>query len=993
MTTDRLSGMPSERGHVARLEREIEALQVRMQEYEARLRSLGVDPNAAMWTGGPSSPDQASMWATNGPTSPTETAILAFAQQMPAEPMPNEPDANLLRTLPTFRTGCFGDNYLGVASANANLSGINGTALSVLGMEIDVADFPSEDVDEPAAPLVPNLYNKSYGSFLLSAFGVNARIEELKMPPKELGLTYVSWYFRAINPWLPILHQPTFMVLVNRFYDDASFEPSAAENVMVHMVFAIMYFQYAARNAEGAGHEELNTISNRSYHYALSFYHRLVASHTLQDVQALALICSHMRNFPKPAASWMVTSSTFTLALELGLHRSVSRWGNAGPPKNVLEVEMRKRVFYALLSILVTLSGKLGRPMPIRLTDMDVEYPEPVDDELLSEDGIDRARPGKCAYLIGIEVYKAAVLFLELFSSLYAVKRPEQNHIALVTSLELKLTRWREQWPAEFQQASFDAGQREAGLYVIYLHVWVLEFRLLLRHPSLSQTTSAEFNNEGLEICVSSAHMMLGKVKVLLRYKSLDTTWYNCAVYMLAITTTLYAAWFRRDETTAEEMVQLRNEMDEWTEFMRQMSAPLGAGNRLCEAIQYVTENTMAFIQAARDEHEHEHRHGHDGHEPEPDLPPGSRSPGAPSSNGHGGGGPGAGGPSNHYYSPSTTFTGFADAPGPDPASNLNGSASAADFLAPPDPSSSAAYPGGPGQYTYPEPSVSGGMAYPADASGFAHSAYPAPDGSLPPITTTAGTTGTSPPPPPPAAGGRAGRGSTASSSAAAAASAAAAYNLYTTAQAGQHASTAGNHGTQQHHHHHHPSPPRPTTTTTTAVAAAAVAAAAAGSSTWSPGSRSWRQWTGSLATKNMTVPPQESYSASALLQLGARGGVDQQQHQQHHGAPVADMGIGGRPSATDPDPDTAMAEPATTTTGTGTETETDTMGAGSSNLPVEQQQQQPPQQASAPQPLQLQQQPLQQQPWPLMIFDAAHGNNINSGGSSSVGAGGGLPS
>ncbi|KAI9808838.1 MAG: hypothetical protein M1826_004042 [Phylliscum demangeonii] len=50
--------------------------------------------------------------------------------------------ANLFRTLPTFGTGCFGDNY-----------------------------------------------NKSYQSFLLSAFGVNAQIKERKMRPKELGLT------------------------------------------------------------------------------------------------------------------------------------------------------------------------------------------------------------------------------------------------------------------------------------------------------------------------------------------------------------------------------------------------------------------------------------------------------------------------------------------------------------------------------------------------------------------------------------------------------------------------------------------------------------------------------------------------------------------------------------------------------------------------------------------------------------------------------------
>lgn len=344
---------------------------------------------------------------------------------------------------------------------------------------------------------------------------------------------------------------------------------------MVHMVFAIMFFQYAARNEKADQQTELNARSNLFYHYSLGFYYQLVASHTLQDIQALALICSHLRNFPKPGASWMVTNSTFTLAIELGLHRSTKRLVQQGAQKSPLEIELRKRVFWSLLSIHVTLSGKLGRPMPMRLNDFDVELPEALDDELLSENGIDTSKPGKCTHKIGIEAFKAVTLFMEMFTTIYAVKRSPSGYVDVVNRLENKVKEWRAQWPPELAQGSEESDQ-EDRVFSLYLQLWAMEFRLLLRHPSVSMTLLPEFNNESLDICLESARSMLQALKLLRKYKSFDTTWYNSAVYLMAITTTLYANWFRRNELGGVDIAYLREEMDQWTDIMGEIGSPLG---------------------------------------------------------------------------------------------------------------------------------------------------------------------------------------------------------------------------------------------------------------------------------------------------------------------------------------------------------------------------------------------------------------------------------
>jgi hypothetical protein len=82
-------------------------------------------------------------------------------------------------------------------------------------MEIDIADFDSWDMDEPKdSQFKPELYNKSYQSFLQTALNINPRIAKVELPERELGFQYADWYFRVLNSYTPLLHKATFMTLV-----------------------------------------------------------------------------------------------------------------------------------------------------------------------------------------------------------------------------------------------------------------------------------------------------------------------------------------------------------------------------------------------------------------------------------------------------------------------------------------------------------------------------------------------------------------------------------------------------------------------------------------------------------------------------------------------------------------------------------------------------------------------------------------------------------
>ena len=359
-------------------------------------------------------------------------------------------------------------------------------------------------------------------------------------------------------------------------YDDPSFEPCPAEEVIVHCVFAIMLWQFVVRNWENPVQQaDFNRRSNLHYHYALSFFRQLMASHTLQDVQAMSMLCIHLRALPKPGACWMMTSTTLNLAIELGLHRSMRSWAPDSRKISVLEIEIRKRIFWSVLVIHVIISGKLGRPMPLREEDYDVELPQAVDDNLLSDEGIDTSREGKCDFLVGMTAFRFQPICTDLYNNIYAVKRSPQTYIETVMRLEHRIQGYIDSLDTDLMRR-WASTNDVTKVYPLYIRMWPLEFRLLLRHPSLSLTSSTEFNNESLTICMDLSKQILIIVKQLQAWKSLDSNWQTGALFVLAISTTLFGHWERRDELTLAGFDILKDDMRSWLSIMGDMGRFLG---------------------------------------------------------------------------------------------------------------------------------------------------------------------------------------------------------------------------------------------------------------------------------------------------------------------------------------------------------------------------------------------------------------------------------
>lgn len=330
------------------------------------------------------------------------------------------------------------------------------------------------------------------------------------------------------------------------------------------VVLAIFAHQMAIRNPPMR--QEKLAESNRLYHYSLSYYPELLQGDSLAKMQALALFLVHARNLPKPGNSWSLSSMILARAIELNYHRSTNKIVLPPEQQNVLAVELRKRVFWSILGIQVTIAVKMGRPMAISSADMDVELPLAILDSEITEHEI-LSSTGKCDFWGHIFLSKKLPLLMDLYKNVILVRKSAAEYCRDVDELDTQITKWRLDWNQE------TADQTKNGSYQIATHLvdlWYAEYRLTLHHPQLCTSQAVEVREKNLDICLEASRTMLRNVMSLIRdFKGADFTWHFASGYVLGMGMAMHVYNKRRDRLNIETVNKMKLELHEWLFVMR----------------------------------------------------------------------------------------------------------------------------------------------------------------------------------------------------------------------------------------------------------------------------------------------------------------------------------------------------------------------------------------------------------------------------------------
>ncbi|KAL2889477.1 Transcriptional activator protein acu-15 [Ceratocystis lukuohia] len=657
--TDRITGRTERRGYLKELETQIEALQARLQDMETLLLAHGtqvfphplldretesgdVDPSApcegftvheqqppqqpspedgwyqyrSLWlrkvakasceNDNPGqmtveSPHQTWAMENNIMSSPRHANRGLSSATPPSRSTRQSSTPSLIHSLSYFPSTLKADNvgYIGASMDAAPLSSLSGTNLLIMGTIIDTGDFERPDYEEGAfnsGVLTPR-YNKSVQALMQSMMNMNPILPGMGLPPREEAFRYTQWYFLMLEKFLPMLHQPTIWKMLTRIYDEPGYKPTASESVLVHMIYSTMLFHYGIRNSNSTVDKaKYNDLSNKHYHYALSHFYRLICERSIQACQAIALLAIHARNFPKPHATIILSNQALARAWSMNLNR------RPDPAKfNKIEIEMRNRLWWVILLLNVTMQGYMGRPMPVTNRDYDVDFPEPVHDDMITEHGIDSSKNLKYPYWAGIAFFRSMPLFIDLYSHLYSAKRDPHVYAVAVAELESRLQSWKSSLPSELvvepgPLSTFPPGSDPVT--ILYIQEVEVRFRFFLRHPNVAMTRDARFAADNVRICEGLSEKMLIIVTGLMELKSLDTTWSAMSMYGAFLFTTLAGHWQRRLTATSESIDRLRSTIDGWLAIIKEVAHLIGAGNHAVDQMRDIVNRTLEQIEA-----------------------------------------------------------------------------------------------------------------------------------------------------------------------------------------------------------------------------------------------------------------------------------------------------------------------------------------------------------------------------------------------------------
>lgn len=225
-TTDRITNRAQVRGHTEALEQEAAVLRRQVQDLQGQLKENNIEPKL---------PSAHQPWTSQDNS--------RFTHNEGGQPGGSDHDAkraaneaNVFATMQgSGRRGAVADNYLGISSAHGALgalSHIKGTILSVFGMEVDLAEFVSDDVVDRqySCMTYDNLQTQLY--FNAAPVVGNKPPAGARLPGSyKACMENARAYFEHINPWTPVLHKSDFYKLVSNM---CGFSAISSANCLDH---------------------------------------------------------------------------------------------------------------------------------------------------------------------------------------------------------------------------------------------------------------------------------------------------------------------------------------------------------------------------------------------------------------------------------------------------------------------------------------------------------------------------------------------------------------------------------------------------------------------------------------------------------------------------------------------------------------------------------------------------------------------------------------
>ncbi|KAK5108581.1 hypothetical protein LTR62_008157 [Meristemomyces frigidus] len=298
-------------------------------------------------------------------------------------------------------------------------------------------------VPEHRAQQIKELYHREQEKPTSKIYPLISNVAAADLPQQHLTDLVVQLYKLRVQPLYPALHEPTLDRDIEAVYTHGD-TATPFQNFICRLVIAIslqkMDTQYAG-------------LADSYYLAALKWLEPVVKPMDLKTLQCFALMAEYSMLTPTRTAIYYVVGIAVRLLQSLGYHeeKTIVR-GRADGQVDVLEIDMRRRLFWCIMVMDWGLAHSLGRPSMLATSQdhIDVKWFETCDDQHIKPEGIDAAAPRPTLKKwVAIHFFKMRLLQLEIRRKLYQRKRsePTDDSDPWFKDMEAKICAWRDASP------------------------------------------------------------------------------------------------------------------------------------------------------------------------------------------------------------------------------------------------------------------------------------------------------------------------------------------------------------------------------------------------------------------------------------------------------------------------------------------------------------------------------------------------------------------
>lgn len=194
-------------------------------------------------------------------------------------------------------------------------------------------------------------------------------------------------------------------------------------------------------------------LADSYYLAAMSYIEDVIRPKDIRTLQCLVLIAQYSMLTPTRTAIYYIVGLATKLCQQLGLteEKTITQGVSMGLV-NPLQLDMRRRLAWIVLSMEYGLAHSMGRPNAFATGQdhhVDIKFFEIVGDEFITEDGILPAQPS-ANKVVSVHFLKMRLLQAEIRRVLYQKKRsePRSEDHPWFSKMEQELQDWLEHSPS-----------------------------------------------------------------------------------------------------------------------------------------------------------------------------------------------------------------------------------------------------------------------------------------------------------------------------------------------------------------------------------------------------------------------------------------------------------------------------------------------------------------------------------------------------------------